>query len=89
MILKIAYGIDVEDGNNELIQRVDTVLDGVAQAMVPGRFAVDHIPVLKHLPSWFPGGGFHKTFQMWKAESLSFKDFVFASRNTALVSLIT
>ncbi|KAM5539371.1 hypothetical protein V8D89_006823 [Ganoderma adspersum] len=53
--------------------------------MVPGRFAVDHMPVLKHLPPWFPGrGGFHKTFQIWKAESLSFKDFVFASRNMAL-----
>nr|VWO96834.1 N/A [Ganoderma boninense] len=87
-ILKIAYGIDVEDANNELIQRVETVLDGVSQTMVPGKFVVDHVPILKHLPSWFPGGGFHKVFQEWKDESLSFKDFVFTSRNTALTEKI-
>ncbi len=85
LILKIAYGIDVEDRNNELIRRVEKVVDGIAQTMVPGRFAVDHIPALKHIPAWFPGAGFHKTFEQWKTESLSFKDSVFASRNTSLV----
>ena len=89
LILKIAYGIDVEDGNNELTRRIDTVLDGIAQAMVPGRFAVDHMPILKYVPAWFPGAGFHKTFEKWRTESSSFKDFVFDSRNTALVSCIT
>jgi len=32
----------------------------------PGLFAVDFIPFLRHIPEWFPGGGFHKIAREWR-----------------------
>jgi len=34
--------------------------------MTPGRFLVDTFPILRYLPTWFPGGGFHKDAKRWR-----------------------
>ena len=49
-----------------MIDKVNTALDGITQVMVPGRFAVDYIPLLEHVPAWFPGAGFKRNAKKWK-----------------------
>jgi hypothetical protein len=29
-------------------------------------YVVDFIPILKHLPSWFPGAGFKREARLWR-----------------------
>ena len=58
-IMKIGYGISVQDSNDPYITIAEEVLDA-AEAGVPGAFWVDLFPILKYLPSWFPGAGFKK-----------------------------
>lgn len=41
-------------------------MDQFSQATVPGRWLVDTIPMLVHVPEWFPGAGFKKTARLWR-----------------------
>ena len=85
-VLKVGFGIDVEDEENEIIRTVDLALEGAGEAFVPGRFFVDLIPPLRHIPSWFPGAGFQKQFAVWRDAAYLLKDLPFEKRNTAYVS---
>ncbi|KAI0790962.1 cytochrome P450 [Abortiporus biennis] len=54
-ILKIVYGVDVDDMNHEYIRLSQGVLDCENEAHTPGKFLIDFFPILRHLPGWFPG----------------------------------
>ena len=41
-------------------------MNGAAEAEIPGAFWVDLIPILKYLPSWFPGAGFQRKAAHWR-----------------------
>ena len=59
-IMKIGYGIAVQESDDPYISIAEEVMNGVAQAGIPGSFWVDLFPILKYVPSWFPGAGFKK-----------------------------
>ena len=64
--MKIAYGIAVQESDDPYISTAEEVLSGVAEAGIPGSFLVDLFPVLKYVPSWFPGASFQKRTARWK-----------------------
>ena len=64
--MKIGYGIAIQEANDPYISVAEEVLDGLARAGVPGTFLVDLIPILKYVPSWFPGAGFQKKAARWR-----------------------
>jgi cytochrome P450 len=41
-------------------------MEQFSAATVPGKWAVDMLPFLEHLPAWLPGTGFKQTAQHWK-----------------------
>ena len=59
-VMKIAYGIAVQESDDPYISMAELAFSGVAEAGIPGTFWVDSFPILKHVPSWFPGAGFQK-----------------------------
>jgi hypothetical protein len=59
-IMKIGYGIAVQDSDDPYISNAEQALKGAAEAGIPGAFLVDSFPILKYVPSWFPGAGFQK-----------------------------
>jgi hypothetical protein len=59
-IMKIGYGIDVQESNDPYISMAEIAFTGASEAAVPGAFLVDLLPILKYVPSWFPGAGFQK-----------------------------
>jgi hypothetical protein len=65
-IMKIGYGITVQESDDPYIAVAEKVLSGVAEAGIPGAFLVDLFPILKYVPSWFPGAGFQKKAARWK-----------------------
>ena len=65
-IMKIGYGIAVQESNDPYISVAEDVLDGLARAGVPGTFLVDLVPILKYVPSWFPGASFQKKAAHWR-----------------------
>jgi len=65
-IMSVLYGISVGESDDPYISRAEVALEGFAAAGVPGSFMVDFFPVLKYLPSWFPGAGFQRKAKMWR-----------------------
>jgi hypothetical protein len=64
--MKIGYGIAVQESDDPYISIAEEVLNGFSEAGVPGAFWVDLIPILKYVPSWFPGAGFQKKAARWR-----------------------
>ena len=68
IILKTTHGYSPEPVKADpLVTLIEHILDYVIAAFVPMKWAVDFIPALKYLPSNFPGAGFKKTAEQWKA----------------------
>ena len=65
-IMKIGYGIAIQESEDPYISIAEEALNGVAQAGIPGAFWVDLFPILKYVPSWFPGAGFQKKAARWR-----------------------
>ena len=62
--MKISYGIDVKESDDSYISLAEHALNGLNEAAIPGTFWVDLFPILKYVPSRFPGAGFRKKATM-------------------------
>ncbi|KAJ7648043.1 cytochrome P450, partial [Roridomyces roridus] len=58
IILSAAYRLSILPVNDPLVELIDAVMVKANEALVPGRFLVDVIPLLKYVPEWAPGAGF-------------------------------
>ena len=67
IILKITHGYTVQEGSDPYVEIADRVLDEFAKATTPGAFLVDAVPILRYVPSWFPGADFQKLAVKWRA----------------------
>ncbi|KAJ7251336.1 cytochrome P450 [Mycena rebaudengoi] len=66
LIMSIAYSIDTLPSNDPYMETAEAALKAIAQAIVPGRYLVDMIPILKYVPAWFIGAGFKRQAREWK-----------------------
>ncbi|KAJ3491204.1 hypothetical protein NLI96_g879 [Meripilus lineatus] len=59
VILRLLFGYDTNDAQEKrLVQIVEDAMQGFARASEPGAWAVDYLPWLKYIPTWFPGASF-------------------------------
>jgi hypothetical protein len=49
--MKIGHGIAIQESNDPYISVAEVVMNGVAEAGIPGAFLVDLLPILKYVPS--------------------------------------
>lgn len=66
IILKLAYGYEVQGEHDPYVELVGEVMDQFGEAFRPGAYLVDMLPFLRYLPSWFPGTGFKRTAVQWR-----------------------
>ncbi|KAK1988144.1 O-methylsterigmatocystin oxidoreductase [Colletotrichum cereale] len=63
VILQLVYGYKTENFKEDpLLSTVTRLMEDFARAGVPGAHLVDTLPILRYVPSWFPGTG-------WKREA--------------------
>ncbi|KAF5856283.1 hypothetical protein ETB97_007639 [Aspergillus alliaceus] len=75
IILKITYGYTVEPhGRDPLVDLADRAIVEFAQSILPGAWLVDSIPLLRHIPSWLPGGGCTRAAKEFQKISKVFSD---------------
>ncbi|RBQ76992.1 hypothetical protein FVER14953_12380 [Fusarium verticillioides] len=68
VIVKVVYGYTAEQFKPDpLLSTVRKVVDEFGIAAKPGAFVVDLIPILKHIPDWFPGAVFKTTAKQWRS----------------------
>ncbi|KAL0945844.1 hypothetical protein HGRIS_012127 [Hohenbuehelia grisea] len=65
IILRIAYGYEVKQGEDPFVKLADEATDQFSLSSSPGVFLVNLLPPLAYLPEWFPGAGFQKTAKKW------------------------
>ncbi|KAJ2932202.1 hypothetical protein H1R20_g4910, partial [Candolleomyces eurysporus] len=85
-IMRIAYGFEDAQKNQSLIHDVERLILAFTDASAPGKYLVSSFPILKHIPSWFPGAGFKRYFQALAKEldTTVWSPFEDAKQNTKL-----
>ncbi|KAL7284540.1 hypothetical protein ACG7TL_001832 [Trametes sanguinea] len=76
-IMRVSYGIDVAEENDPYVAAVEEGVATFNEAFVPGAFLVETFPILRHIPSWFPGGGFKRIAAEWQKIAHNMRDAPF------------
>lgn len=93
--IALAYGIDVKSENDPNIHYAEEAVKGLAGAANFSAFLVNSIPVLKYVPSWFPGAGWKKKAEVWSDWTVKMREIPFQqsleqfAKGTATSSLVT
>lgn len=66
-IMEIVYGIKIEGLDDPHVRNVEEALACFTDTAVPGRYLVDIFPIMRFIPSWFPGAE-------WKRKALRWRD---------------
>ncbi|EJD42939.1 cytochrome P450, partial [Auricularia subglabra TFB-10046 SS5] len=64
-ILSSTYGIDVADSDDPWVRLADESIQTISEAGLPGSYAVDWLPILRFVPTWFPGASFKRKARHW------------------------
>lgn len=86
--LSLAYGLNIERENDPYITLSERAIASLGEAAVPGKFLVDSLPFLKHLPEFFPGAGFKKKAAEWRKLQSMFREEPFAATVDNIVRLM-
>ncbi|EIN11696.1 cytochrome P450 [Punctularia strigosozonata HHB-11173 SS5] len=78
VILYLAYGYSVQDGNDAMLQLVRDASLSVEEAVKPGRWMVDSFPILQFFPEWLPGTSWKRIGASFRATFDRFRDIPFA-----------
>ncbi|KAE9399411.1 cytochrome P450 [Gymnopus androsaceus JB14] len=65
IILGVAYGLHVQPKDDPYIETARKMSDVLTNTLIPGEFLVDSFPILKYVPSWFPGASFKRKASSW------------------------
>ncbi|KAF8176425.1 putative monooxygenase [Mycena galopus ATCC 62051] len=66
LITRATYGYNISDLQDRFLTLALIETENFGQATVPGKWAIDFLPILKDLPSWFPGSGFLQVAKGWR-----------------------
>ncbi|KAH9889918.1 cytochrome P450 [Cubamyces lactineus] len=76
--MKITYGFDIDEDEDKWITIVDDAFAGLRLVTIPVQFLLEHFPLVRHIPAWFPGAGFQRTLGKARAPSDYMLDVPFA-----------
>ncbi|KAF7344988.1 Cytochrome P450 [Mycena venus] len=61
MVLQLTYGYKIEEkGSDPFVDLADKGMAEFSEIMRPGAFLIEVLPILKYVPSWFPGANFKR-----------------------------
>lgn len=86
IVFRIVYGITIKEENDEHIALAEQALQVTAEGLRPGRFLVQYLPFLRHVPSWMPGTSWQQQFKQWRDASARLQEEPFEHAQRAMVS---
>ncbi|KAG9222062.1 hypothetical protein CCMSSC00406_0008047 [Pleurotus cornucopiae] len=66
VLMDLSHGIQTRGQDDPYINVVEQALQGLIQAIVPGRFLVETFPIMKYIPEWMPGAKFQRLAKEWR-----------------------
>ena len=76
-VAQVVYGITLEHVDDKYFQMVKRITDIGEEITVPGRFLVEAFPVLRYVPSWFPGASFKRFAATAKEDAANIVDALY------------
>ncbi|KAH6908270.1 cytochrome P450 98A3 [Coprinopsis sp. MPI-PUGE-AT-0042] len=77
VVMQISYGISDSSYTSKLIDDAEALVEGFTEVAIPGRFLVDTLPLLRFVPSWFPGAEWKRKLQAYGARNKEVYDRTF------------
>ncbi|TCD63400.1 hypothetical protein EIP91_005582 [Steccherinum ochraceum] len=77
IITRMVYGMRLKSMDDEYIELAETATRGFAQALIPGAYFVDILPILRYIPCWVPGVKGRKLAEEYKPFVLGMRDMPF------------
>ncbi|KAK7437041.1 hypothetical protein VKT23_018857 [Stygiomarasmius scandens] len=65
IILRVSYGMTSQEDKDYYTVVANRAIQGLIQAANHGSYLVDFFPLLKYVPSWFPGAEFKRKAKVW------------------------
>ncbi|KAF5314830.1 hypothetical protein D9619_007202 [Psilocybe cf. subviscida] len=75
--MSIAYGYDIKPQKDYFVTLAKDAVSRISLAILPGAVLVNVVPILRHLPPWFPGAGFQKGATETKEMTTQMKEVPF------------
>ncbi|CCM07045.1 uncharacterized protein FIBRA_09365 [Fibroporia radiculosa] len=66
IMMSIIYGTEEGPLRDSYLAMAEDAVGGLVEAGNIGKFLVDFVPTLKHVPDWFPGASFKRKAGMWR-----------------------
>ncbi|PIL24686.1 cytochrome P450 [Ganoderma sinense ZZ0214-1] len=94
-IVKVVFGIDVADDGDEIMAIVEAALEWVGETFTPGKYLIDALPILQHVPTWVPGATVQRLIVYWRSTIMRLKEEPYRlvkaamSRNEATESMVS
>ena len=86
--MKITYDIDIDEEEDKWISVVDEAFVGLRLVTVSAQFLLEHFPIVRHIPAWFPGAGFQRTLARARAPSDYMLDVPFTIAKKASIHFL-
>ncbi|PIL25374.1 cytochrome P450 [Ganoderma sinense ZZ0214-1] len=86
IVMGALYGIELREPHDKYYHMVERMGEVGEEILIPGRFPVEAFPVLRYLPSWFPGGGFKKWAADAKRDISSIVDYLFEGSKSVITT---
>jgi hypothetical protein len=85
IIMSTMYDHDVAPKNDFFVDLAETAMSGLKYTVLPGSMLVNELPILRFIPTWFPGAGFKRIALEVRKSVLQIRDVPFASVEKKLV----
>ena len=83
--MEVVYGNLPEEKMATYLRLAEEATQAITEAFLPGDLAVQYVPFLRHLPSWFPGGRFQEHLLELRARVNAFLNKPFSDVKEAMV----
>ncbi|CDO75203.1 hypothetical protein BN946_scf184794.g10 [Trametes cinnabarina] len=77
MIMGIIYGLEIADNDDKYLKIARKVMRIFIEFIVPGRYLVESLPILRYVPSWFPRAGFKRRAAEWRKDEQALRNVPF------------
>ena len=86
--MKVVFGIDVADDGDEIMAIVEAALEWVGETFTPGKYLIDALPILQHVPTWFPGATVQRLIVQWRSTITRLKEEPYRRVKVAMASTL-
>nr|VWO95057.1 N/A [Ganoderma boninense] len=73
-VVKVVFGLDVVDDGDEIMTIVEDALEWIGETFTPGKYLIDVLPILQHVPTWFPGATVQRLIVKWRSTVVRLKE---------------